>query len=481
MGVAVAPETIRAESYGLKDQILSPLETLAQSIANIAPTATPTVVIPLVFALSGNGTWLAYLIATVAMLFVASNINHFARRSASPGSLYTYIATGLGPSWGVLAGWSLVIAYIGCASAVTSGFANYANVFLLATVGFELPPVLLIALSVALSWLVAYKDIQLSARLMLVLELSSVSLILLLVAITLVRFGFRLDLSQITLEGVTPTSLRLGLVLAMFSFVGFESATALGTEARNPLRNIPRAVVLSAVIVGSLFVIATYAEVIGFTGSSETLGASSAPLHVLAERGGAPFLGLLVDLGAVVSLFACTLASINAGARVLFLMGRHGIFHASVGGAHDTNETPHIAVTISTVLAFLPAAFLALRGVAMFDIYGWVGTVCTLGFLVAYVIVSVAAPVYLRRRGELRLHHVAVAALAVGLLVLAIAGNLYPVPPAPLNWLPYLYFGLLLSGAVWLMVLRYFAPNVIIRIQDDVAAIRERFSDGGGI
>jgi amino acid transporter len=165
-------------SYGLKSATLSPLETLGQSVANIAPTATPTIVIPLVFAISGASTWLAYLIATVAVLLVASSINQFARRSASPGSFYSYIITGLGPFWGAVTGWALLIAYIGCASAVTSGFSNYANVFLGSVFhGFKLPGALLIGLSVLLAWYVAYKDIKLSARLSLALEFASVSLI----------------------------------------------------------------------------------------------------------------------------------------------------------------------------------------------------------------------------------------------------------------------------------------------------------------
>ena len=161
-------------SYGLKSATLSPLETLGQSIANIAPTATPTVVIPLVFAVSGASTWLAYLIATVSILLVASSINQFARRSASPGSFYSYIITGLGPFWGSVTGWALLIAYIGCASAVTSGFSNYSNVFLKSVFGFQIPAVLLIGLSVLAAWYVAYKDIKLSARLSLGLEFASV-------------------------------------------------------------------------------------------------------------------------------------------------------------------------------------------------------------------------------------------------------------------------------------------------------------------
>jgi len=64
-----------ASKNNLKTGVLSPLETIGQSIANVAPTATPALIISQVYGLSGNGTWLAYLIATVAAALVAANIN----------------------------------------------------------------------------------------------------------------------------------------------------------------------------------------------------------------------------------------------------------------------------------------------------------------------------------------------------------------------------------------------------------------------
>ena len=56
------PDEAPADS-GLRHNILSPLETLSQSISAIAPTTTPALTVPLVFALAGNGTWLADLLA----------------------------------------------------------------------------------------------------------------------------------------------------------------------------------------------------------------------------------------------------------------------------------------------------------------------------------------------------------------------------------------------------------------------------------
>ena len=120
-------------------------------MANIAPSATPALVIPLVFATAGNGTWLAYLFATIAIALVAGNLNQFTKRSASPGSLYAYVAKGLGSNVGVIAGWALILAYILTASAVLCGFVNYANV-LFEYAGIRLPSLLIAIVGAAGAW-----------------------------------------------------------------------------------------------------------------------------------------------------------------------------------------------------------------------------------------------------------------------------------------------------------------------------------------
>src|SRR6202041_1720648 len=136
------------------------------------------------------------------------------------------------------------------------------------------------------------------------------------------------------------SGMRLGMVLALFSFVGFESATALGAEARNPLRTIPRAVLQSAIGLGVLFVVCAYAEVMGFRGLPTTLVQSAAPFHVLAQQMGVSALGVAVDGGATLSMFACVLACITAAARVLLLMAYNGLTPAGLSRTHDRNETP---------------------------------------------------------------------------------------------------------------------------------------------
>ena len=444
------PISYGPKSYGLKSGALSPGETLAQSVAVIAPTAAPVMTIPLVFALAGQGCAMAYLIATFSVLLVALNINQFARTSASPGSLYTYITDHMHPRFGVLAGWALLIAYIGTAAAVSVGVVNYANVILRERFGVQVSPSLWILLVALFSGYLAYRDVEVSARLMLWVEAVSVALICLIALGIIVKHGWRPDMGQITLQGVTPEKLRLGLVLAIFSSVGFESATSLGSEARNPLTSIPRAVQWSAILAGLFFVLCAYAEVLGFRGEAETMDKSLAPLHVLAQKAGLPpLVGTLTDVGAVLTFFSCFLACITAAARVLFLMGRHGALHSIVGEAHAENQTPHRAVLLTTAAAFLPAAIMAMRGMNMFDIYGLAGTVATLGFVTAYILVSAAVPLYLRSQGRLTAGAISISVLAILAMGAALLGNLYPVPPAPYSLLPYLYAALLLAGFGW--------------------------------
>jgi amino acid transporter len=436
-------------NYGLRQGVLSPMETLAQSVSTMAPTTTPVATIPLVFALSGNGTWLAYVLATAAVLLVALCIAHYARHSSSPGSLYTYASMVLPPWLGAVAAWSLLLAYSATGSSVIGGFYHYGNVLLRDATGHGISATLLALVVTGASMWIAWRDVKISARLMLWIEAASVSLILILVALVLVRHGAHWDVDQLWLSGMTGSGLRLGLVLALFSFVGFESATTMGAEARNPLQVIPRAVIQSAVLAGLIFTVCAYAEVLGFRGTGQDMGTSQAPMRVLALVGGFPLLGLLIDIGALVSLFAGTLACITAAARVLLLMSHNGLVHGSLRNTDARHETPTRAIVVTGFAAVLPVAVLALRGASGLDVYGWLGSLATYGFIVTYALVSVGLPRYLRAHGTLRASARLVSVLAAVAMLLALAGNLYPVPEGPYGKLPYIFLAYLAAGMVW--------------------------------
>jgi amino acid transporter len=451
METTLAPTSSTAD-YGLRRGILSPMETLAQSVSTIAPTTTPAATIPLVCALSGNGTWLAYVLATVAIVLVALCISRFARLSASPGSLYTYASNILPPWLSATVAWSLLLAYVATGSSVIGGFYHYANLLLRDATGHVLSAVMLALLVTGVSIWIAYRDVKISARLMLWIEAASVSVIVVVVILLLVRHGWHVDADELHLRGMTGSGLRLGLVLALFSFVGFESATTLGAEARNPLQTIPRAVIQSALLAGAFFTVCAYAEVLGFHTAGQDLGASQGPMHVLAQVGGVPVLGLLIDIGALVSLFAGTLACITAAARVLMLMSHDGLAHGSLRATHARNQTPSRAVIITGIAAVLPVAVLAARGASGLDVYGWLGSLATYGFIVAYALVCIALPRYLRQHGAFTSGAQILSRVAALAMLLALAGNLYPVPEGPYGKLPYIYLVYLTVGLTWFLV-----------------------------
>lgn len=449
-----APENSLTTDYGLRREILSPLETLAQSVSTMAPTTTPAATIPLVCALAGNGTWLAYALATVAVLLVALCVGRYASHSASPGSLYSYASMTLPPWLSATVAWSLLLAYVATGSSVIGGFYHYANLLLRDATGHVYSAVVLATLVTGVSIWIAYRDVKISARLMLWIEAASVTVIVILVALLLIHHGWHWDREQIHLHAMTGSGLRLGLVLALFSFVGFESATTLGSEARNPLKTIPRAVIQSAVLAGAFFTVCAYVEVLGFHTAGKDLGASQAPMYVLAQVGGVPVLGLLIDIGALVSLFAGTLACITAAARVLLLMARNGLAHDSLRATHTKNQTPSRAVVITGAAALLPVAVLAARGASGLDVYGWLGTLATYGFIVAYALVCIALPRYLRDHKVYRPGAQVVPWLAGAAMLLALVGNLYPVPEGPYGKLPYVYLAYLTAGLLWFVIRR---------------------------
>lgn len=437
-------------AVGLRGGTLSFTQTLAQSIANIAPTATPAINLQIVFASSGNGTWFTYVLATLGLVFIGICINQFAKQSATPGSLYAYVVKGLGPTAGFIVGWGLILAYLTTGIATIAGSANYATT-LLDKVGLHIVPYPLYAIFASLVWLLVYRDVRLSARLMLVLEIVSVSLILTLGVLLLSHQGFRLDTEQLTLRGMNLDGLRAGMVIGIFSFVGFESATALGAEAREPRKRIPQAVLRSTLIAGAFFVVMSYIMVSGFRGSATPLNKEPAALDAMAQLAGTPVLGVLVSFGAVISFFACALACVTAVSRILLAMARDGVLHASIGKAHATNATPHIAGTLSAVVLLLVPVAMSLDGIGMVDIYNLNGTIATYGFLVAYVFIAIGA---MRSAVRQRASRAAVAiAGVVGILFmgLAVVGSVHPWPDPPADTLPQIFAVYMAIGIAWMI------------------------------
>jgi amino acid transporter len=431
---------------------------------------TAVLIIAICFGDAGNGTWLAYAFGTVMLLFVVGCLNQFAKRSALAGSMYGYTGRGLGPKAGVISGWSLIWAYLFIGVAGLTGFAIFAEQFLQGIgVHTTVPPVIFFMLSAAVCWFIAYKDIHVSSLLTLVFEIVSVACILSLAAVVLFKHGITIDTTIVKAKGMTFHGLSLAVVICIFSLVGFESATTLGGEAKNPLKNVPRAVILSLLVTGLFMVVMSYVEVFGTRHYGTPLNDIALPLTVLSKIYGVTFFKIPVALGAMVSFFSLTLSCLNAGSRIIYPMARHTIFPKHLGRAHEENQTPHVAIT-SYIVAIVAIPLVLEIFTNPLTTFGDAGTLAAFGFLTAYFLISVAAPAYLQKLRELRARHVVVAVMACVLLMVPLIGSFYPVPPFPVDVFPYIFLAYMLAGSGWLFLVSRRNRGLFAEIEMDLEA-----------
>src|SRR5277367_1920783 len=111
--MATAQTEIAADSgITLQKRVLSTPEVLAQSVANMAPSAAMALLPLFVFFDAGNGAWLSFGISIVILLIVAYCAAQFATRINSAGSFYVWVTRALGTGAGSTAGWGLVLGYL---------------------------------------------------------------------------------------------------------------------------------------------------------------------------------------------------------------------------------------------------------------------------------------------------------------------------------------------------------------------------------
>ncbi len=173
----------------------------------------------------------------------------------------------------------------------------------------------------------------------------------------------------------------LQATIAILLLVGFESVTALGEEAKNPKRDIPRGVLLSLTIQGLVCYMIEYFAANCFLNSAYSLAAaksSAAPIGDMMLIVGNALLGghgqafmLLEALTVFLALIGTTLSCINTGARVTYAMGRDEEVPEHFGILHGDNLTPHRAIwvlaTISAVLGAYGALYFFAGGSAPDD------------------------------------------------------------------------------------------------------------------
>ncbi len=407
----------------------------------------------LVAGFAGAAMPLVMAMSLIASLIVANGVAEMSRELPSAGAFYTYVARGVGPRSGFVTGILMFLAYALLVPAELALIGIYSQ-DLLEGYGVSIPwaviSLLFAAAMLALSW----RGIAGSLKTALTLFAIEVVVILVLSLIILVKGGA----DGLSVDPLLPSSspdglsgLALGMVFGVLSFVGFESAATLGEEVQEPRRNVPRGIFGAVLLVGVIYLVTTYAEMVGFgVDNVARLTGDTAPFTTLAEEY-APGLEVLVGLAGVSSIFAVIMNSHSGITRIVFAMGRERMLPARLAAVHPTHGTPSAAIIANTVFAVVVTLLIG-TWVGPFNAYAYLGSLLTLAIIPVYILTNAACLRYFATVAKARqrpLQHVVLPILGMLVMLIPIYGLVWPIPDAPYNLFPYLVLlAIAVSGAV---------------------------------
>ena len=474
----------QAEMGRLQRDAIGLAPVLFQSITHMAPAAAVAFSIIFAVTYAGGATPLAVILALIACLTVAISISQLARHLPSAGGLYTYAARGLHPAVGFFVAWGFMLAEPLVAPLLYLIFGNVIAVFL--TNHFGTPAWLWAPFAAAAGigvWFLVYRGVRISTEAGVILGAFEIVVFLALAITLIVSAG-----SNNTLSVFSPTtgnangwgSVFAGMVYTVLAFIGFEAALPLAEETKDPRRTIPRAVILSCVLIGIFYLICYYGAMVYF-GPNVAADAKNGfftfnggdPWDGLADKVWGPF-SILVLLAIVNSAFANSNAGANAASRVGFALGRVGILPRALAQVHPRFKTPYVAVHVQGALGIALAIVLGFALGGPLLAFFLLGTIATLIIVLIYILTNLSNLVFFVRehRDELNpIWNVAVPILGTLIFIpvlLAAFGidfaglGIVPLGP-PANAAPWVVLAWLLVGAGVFAYLSARAPG---RIQE---------------
>lgn len=410
------------------------LETLGLSLSIIAPTMGISIAIILAVQVAGTAAPLTFVFGAAAMVVLGFSFVAFEKRVSTPGSVYAYISHTFGAHAGFLAGWTLLLTYIGFMAGADALAGSFLALFCQA-LGFETAHlwILLSLGTLLLSAGLAWRDARIAARVMLALE--GVSILAILVLCCQILAKTHLSMAPLQVDPRHGWSgLGYGMAFAILAFGGFEGAATLKEEARDPQRTVPIAILGTAILSGILFTLFSYAAVTGYgMDHIQLLSQADAPFSALSEKFISHRFAIFLELATAISAFACTLGSLTAAARMAYTLGRSGT--ASTLAVLDRkHNTPARAIFILTIAAVLSLLLLGARmGVNSYSGAG--ATIAVLALILVYIGVAVAEVVEAIRVRQFL--WILLGSITASVLLWPLWNSLYPAPPWPGNLFPY--------------------------------------------
>jgi amino acid transporter len=399
-----------------------------------------------------------FLVSLIAALIVANGVAEMARKLPAAGAFYTYVVHGIGPKAGFVTGTLMFLGY-SLLEPAELALIGYWISNVLARYGYDVNWLIIAAIFWVTTFVLSIRGIRISMETALIAFGIEVGVILVLSVLILGKGGA----AGISLEPFNPaesptgiSGIALGLVFGILSFVGFEGAATLGEEVDNPRVNVPRAIFGATLLVGVIYLFATWAETLGFgVATISVLQADAAPFDTLAKTYSPDWFRVLVDIAGASSMFGVMISSHNGVTRIIYAMGREKLLPSVLGTINAHYSTPQMAIIVQSVGSAILAVILGLA-VGPFNTYGYLGTLLTLGIIPVYMLVNIAVIRYFRREHPSEFNvfkHLILPIAGTLLMAIPIYGLLWPIPAFPFNIFPYIvivYIVISYLIAMWL-------------------------------
>ena len=426
-----------AQRHGLTHAALGTREVVFQAISHLGPAIGVIIVAPVIASLVGASMPLMMLIAMVAVLLTGGCVAMLAAKLPSAGGYYSYVSHGLGQRSGFVTSWAYFLydpLIPTLLILITSGILQPA---IQAGWGINIPWWAITAVLLTFVWLMTVRGVRVSASLTMALGAIECAIMIGFAIWTMVHTGS----ASLTIHPFAWPStggdlhpVFLAFAFGVLLFTGFESAAPLAEETRNPHRAIPRTVLISIIVVGLVWTFSGYASVVAWHGDVAAMGTGDNPFFVVADRL-AGWAWIILALALLNSAIAGALAGQNAGARVLYALGRADLLPAALGRVHREHRTPALALTVIYVLNL--AVSLALGAwLGPIGAFSFIGLFITLGVIVLYIMgnLSVIRLYWTRFRTEFNwLKHAALPLVASTILIVGLYYSVVPWPAWPLN------------------------------------------------
>lgn len=300
---------------------------------------------------------LAYIFALVAMLLTAFSYARFSRQTEKPGSAYTYTAESCGAKAGFFVGWCSLLDYI----LLPLVNALLAGIYLEAVIP-SVPYWMWVTLFAGLVTLINCFRINFLANLSLVFVIAPLLLMVLFIYLVIRGVGegqgyeHVLTLAPLFNGDSSILPLIAGASILCFSFLGFDAVTTMSHETRDPKRTIPRAVMLTTLAGGIIFLTASWFIQLYFPSNVRFNNPDEALPEIVLYVGGALFQSIFL-CAQIMNTFASGLATHASASRLIHIMGKDGIFHRETfGQVHSKLGTPLYAVLLVGLISLTAIA-----------------------------------------------------------------------------------------------------------------------------